>query len=442
MPQLSPHVHNAAANQIREITQAAWAQPNSIVLSIGEPGFPTPPHILEAGRATLGRDEIGYTPNAGIAPLRAAFAQRVSRQTGLDIAPSRAFVTSGAQQGLHLAMSMLLDVGDEILIPNPGYPTFAMTARLLHAHPVEYPLYPDHDFQPRIEDIEALITDRTRVLLLNSPSNPLGAVFSADLVRELVELARRRDLWILSDECYEAFTYDVPHVSPLAFDGGSGDAGDDGGSGDAGDDGGSGDAGDDGGDRVIVSVTLSKTYGLTGLRIGALITPAGLESLMSTVMESIVSCVASPSQYAAVAALTGPQDYVGAAAAHYRGNRDAAAAVLDTKGIPYLKAQGAFYLWADVSHAAAGNVRAWTKEFLAGQGVAVAPGTAFGSIGEGWIRIALCGGTEELVTGLGRLPARGTADPARTATANSADPTDTSDPADPATARTQTQGLG
>ena len=440
MPQLSPHVQNAAANQIREITQAAWTQPNSIVLSIGEPGFPTPPHILEAGRATLGRDEIGYTPNAGIAPLRAAFAQRVSRQTGLDIAPSRAFVTSGAQQGLHLAMSMLLDAGDEILIPNPGYPTFAMTARLLHAHPVEYPLFPDHDFQPRIEDIEALITDRTRVLLLNSPSNPLGAVFSADLVRELVELGRRRDLWILSDECYEAFTYDVPHVSPLAFDGG--------------------------GDRVIVSVTLSKTYGLTGLRIGALITPAGLESHMSTVMESIVSCVASPSQYAAVAALTGPQDYVGAAAAHYRGNRDAAAAVLDAKRIPYLKAQGAFYLWADVCHAAEGNVRAWTKEFLAGQGVAVAPGTAFGSIGEGWIRIALCGGTEELVTGLGRLPARGSADPARTATADwaaPADPTDpadatapayatdpgdttgtidTRDPAGPATARHQTQGFG
>ncbi|WP_342022131.1 pyridoxal phosphate-dependent aminotransferase [Arthrobacter citreus] len=382
MPELSPHVRNAAANQIREITQAAWAQPNSIVLSIGEPGFPTPPHILEAAQATLGRDETGYTPNAGITPLRAAFADRVSVQNGLEVSPGRAFVTAGAQQGLHLAMSMLLDAGDEILIPNPGYPTFAMTARLLHAEPMEYPLYPEHDFQPRIADIEALITDRTRVLLLNSPSNPLGAVFSPGLVRDLVELARRRDLWIISDECYEAFTYDVPHVSPLAYDGGSG------------------------GERVIVSVTLSKTYGLTGLRIGALITPAGLETRMSTVMESIVSCVASPSQYAALAALTGPQDYVSNAAAHYRTNRDAASAVLDAKGIPYLKAQGAFYLWADMSHATEGNVRAWTQKFLAGQGVAVAPGTAFGSIGEGWIRVALCGGTEDLVTGLERLPAR------------------------------------
>ncbi|MBP3037007.1 pyridoxal phosphate-dependent aminotransferase [Arthrobacter sp. zg-ZUI100] len=382
MPELSSHVRDAAPNQIREITQAAWAQPDSIVLSIGEPGFPTPPHILEAAQATLGRDETGYTPNAGIAPLRAAFADRISRQTGTEVSPGRAFVTSGAQQGLHLAMSMLLDAGDEILIPNPGYPTFAMTARLLHAEPVEYPLYPEHDFQPRIEDIEALITEKTRVLLLNSPSNPLGAVFSAGLVRDLVELARRRDLWIISDECYEAFTYDVPHVSPLAYDAGPG------------------------GERVIVSVTLSKTYGLTGLRIGALITPAGLEAPMSIAMEAIVSCVASPSQYAALAALTGPQDYVSAAAAHYRTNRDAASAVLDAKSIPYLKAQGAFYLWADLSHASDGNVRAWTQKFLAEQGVAVAPGTAFGSIGEGWIRIALCGDAVELVTGLGRLPAR------------------------------------
>ncbi|MCC3269804.1 aminotransferase class I/II-fold pyridoxal phosphate-dependent enzyme [Arthrobacter gengyunqii] len=389
MPELSPHVRNAPANQIREITQAAWARPHSIVLSIGEPGFPTPPHILEAAAATLSRDETGYTPNAGIMPLRAAFAERAGLHSGVEVAPGRAFVTAGAQQGLHLAMSMLLDVGDEILIPNPGYPTFAMTAGLLHAVPVEYPLYPEHDFQPRIADIEALITPRTRVLLLNSPSNPLGAVFSEDLVAELVELARRRDLWIISDECYEAFTYDVPHVSPLKYDGG-----------------GPGSEDTAGGERVIVSVTLSKTYGLTGLRIGALITPAGLEKQMSTVMESIVSCVASPSQYAALAALAGPQDYVAEAAAHYRANRDAAAAVLDAKGIPYLKAQGAFYLWADVSHASNGDVRAWTQKFLAEQGVAVAPGTAFGSIGEGWIRIALCGGSEELVTGLERLPAR------------------------------------
>ena len=383
MPQLSAHVRSVEPNQIREITQAAWARPGAIVLSIGEPGFPTALHVLDAARATLDRDETGYTPNAGIPALRAAFGAYTSARTGVGIDAGRVFVTAGAQQGLHLAMSMLLDAGDEILVPNPGYPTFAMTARLLHAEPVSYPLWPEHGFQPRIEDLEGLITPRTRALLLNSPSNPLGAVFDAELTRALVQLAVRHDLWIISDECYEAFTYDVPHVSPLAFDDPAPGRG-----------------------RVITSQTLSKTYGLTGLRVGALIVPSGLQEQLSVVNEAIVSCVASPSQYAALAALTGPQDYVRAAAGHYRGNRDAAAGVLDGLGIPYLPADGAFYLWADLSHATGGDVRAWARTFLAGQNVAVAPGTAFGSIGEGWIRIALCGDRSQLVEGLSRLPSR------------------------------------
>lgn len=387
MPELAAHVRDVPVNQIREITEAAWRTPGALVLSIGEPGFPLPRHILEAGMACLDRDETNYTPNAGLPALREAFAARFRERTGLTeesgIGADRVYVVDGAQQGLHFAMSLLLSPGDEILIPNPGYPTFAMTSRLLNAVPVGYPLYPEHSFQPRTADIEALITERTRVLVLNSPSNPLGAVLSGDLTRELVELARRHDLWIISDECYEAFTYDVPHVSPAKYDGGT-----------------------PGGARVFTSLTLSKTYGLTGLRIGALICPPGLEQKMDNVMESIVSCVASPSQYAALAALTGPQDYVREAHQHYRDNRDAASAALDAKGIPYLTAEGAFYLWADVSHASGGDVRGWVRRFLNDSGVALAPGTAFGSIGEGWVRIALCGRKDELLEGLSRLPAR------------------------------------
>ncbi|WP_458778999.1 pyridoxal phosphate-dependent aminotransferase [Arthrobacter sp. D3-16] len=383
MPELAAHVRNVPVNQIREITEAAWRTPGALVLSIGEPGFPLPRHVLDAGIACLDRDETNYTPNAGIPALREAFAARFREQQGCDVGADRVYVVDGAQQGLHFAMSLLLSPGDEILIPNPGYPTFAMTSRLLNAVPVGYPLYPDHGFQPRTGDIEALITDRTRVLVLNSPSNPLGAVLSEDLTRELVALARRHDLWVISDECYEAFTYDVPHVSPARFDGDlPGEA------------------------RVFTSLTLSKTYGLTGLRIGALVCPPGLEQKMNNVMESIVSCVASPSQYAALAALTGPQDYVRHAHEHYRTNRDAASAVLDAKGIPYLKADGAFYLWADLSHVSGGDVRGWVRRFLADSGVALAPGTAFGSIGEGWVRIALCGKRQELLDGLARLPER------------------------------------
>jgi aspartate aminotransferase len=395
MPELAAHIPDVPVNQIREITEAAWRTPDAIVLSIGEPGFAVPRHILEAGMACLDRDETNYTPNAGLPALREAFAARFKQQTGQDVATERVYVVAGAQQGLHFAMSLLLAPGDEILIPNPGYPTFGMTSKLLHAVPVRYPLYPDQHFQPRISDIEELISPRTKVLMLNSPSNPLGAVIDGEVIRELVELARRHDLWIISDECYEAFTFDVPHVSPASFD-----------RSDSAKSANSADSADGGGSRVFTSLTLSKTYGLTGLRIGALICPPGLVQRMNNVMESIMSCVASPSQYAALAALTGPQDYVTEAKEHYRANRDAASAVLAAKGIRYLDAQGAFYLWADVSHVSDGDVRSWVHRFLAESGVSLAPGTAFGSIGEGWVRISLCGQPQELLEGLSRLPGR------------------------------------
>ncbi|MHA7239180.1 pyridoxal phosphate-dependent aminotransferase [Arthrobacter sp. TMS1-12-1] len=387
MPSAPAHVVNVPVNQIREITQAAWATPDAIVLSIGEPAFPVARHVLEAGMAALDRDDTNYTPNAGIAPARAAFAGRFARLSGVDDDPSRVFVVAGAQQGLHLALSTLIGAGDEVLIPDPGYPTFAMTVGLLGGVPVPYPLVPEHGFQPRIEDLRGLVTDRTRVLMLNSPSNPLGSVFDHGLTRDLVRFAHEQDLWVISDECYEAFTYDVPHVSPARFDAGGPEA-----------------VPEAREARVITSLTLSKTYGLTGQRIGALVTPPGMEPLLSNIMEATVSCVSASSQYAAVAALTGPQDYVATALQHYRANRDAATAVLDRLGIGYLDARGAFYLWADLSHATAGDVRTWTRSFLAERGVAFAPGTAFGARGEGWVRIALCGRTEDLVEGLSRLP--------------------------------------
>ncbi len=386
MPSAPAHVVNVPVNQIREITQAAWSTPDAIVLSIGEPAFPVARHILEAAMTALDRDDTNYTPNAGIAPLRAAFAARFAAQSGNNDA-SRVFVVAGAQQGLHLALSSLIAPEDEVLLPDPGYPTFTMTVGLLGGVPVPYPLVPRHGFQPRIEDLQALVSERTKVLMLNSPSNPLGSVFSHELTRELVSFAHENDLWIISDECYEAFTYDVPHVSPARFDAGAPEA-----------------VPEAGEPRVLTSLTLSKTYGLTGLRIGALVTPPGMETLLSNVMEASVSCVSGPSQYAGLAALTGPQDYVSVAHQHYRANRDAATAVLNRLGIRYLDARGAFYLWADVSHASAEDVRAWTRTFLQDRGVAFAPGTAFGAMGEGWVRIALCGRTDELIEGLSRLP--------------------------------------
>jgi aspartate aminotransferase len=253
-----------------------------------------------------------------------------------------------------------------------------MNAHMLAAVPVPYQLSPAKGFQPDLGQLEALVTDRTRLLIVNSPSNPLGSTFEPDTIQALLDFAARHDLWVLSDECYEAFTYGIPHVSPASLDRD---------------------------DRVFSVFSTSKTYAMTGARVGWLVTPRGFTSTMLRVQEAAISCVDMPAQYAAVEAITGPQDHVRAAAEHYRENLAAATALLDARGLRYLTPTGAFYLWIDVSHATDGDVAAWAERFLHEERVAVAPGSAFGRTGEGWIRVCCAARRDDLLEGLRRLPA-------------------------------------
>ena len=376
MPTLAPHVQTIPASGIRRITELAWSTPGAIVLSVGEPDLPTAQHILRAAVDTLVRDDTRYTPNGGIAALRAAIAAHLTSD-GVSIDPEQVWVTAGGAQALHLGLSLTVTAGDEVLVPDPGYPPFSMASHLLQAVPVPYRLRAEDGFRPDPDAVEAAITPRTRVLLLNSPSNPLGTTLPAELLERLVDLARRHDLWVLSDECYEAFTYDVPHVPAARFD-------------------------TDG--RVLTLHTFSKTHAMTGMRVGALVVPRSAVPVMAAVQESIVSCVNTSAQHAALAALTGPQSDVAEAARTYRAHRDLAAAVLDEQGVPYLPATGGLYLWADVSRLCGDDVAAWAEDLVLTAGVAVAPGSAFGRGGEGWIRISLTATADDLTTGLSRLP--------------------------------------
>jgi aspartate aminotransferase len=288
------------------------------------------------------------------------------------------WVTVGASQGLHQAMHLLLAAGDEVLVPDPGYTTFTMTARMLNATPLPYSLRPENDFLPTIDELERLVTERTKVIIVNSPSNPLGTVIPKDTLQEILNFAQRHDLWVISDEVYEFFTWAEPHVSMASLD-------------------------RDG--RVFTAFSLSKTYAMTGIRVGYLVTPPGLAETMRTVQEASISCVDTPAQYAAIAAITGDHSHVVAAREHYRENITLATEILDRRGIRYLQPNGAFYLWIDVSHATGGDVATWAETFLVYNRVAVAPGSAFGRSGEGWIRVCLAASADDIVTGLGRLPA-------------------------------------
>lgn len=378
MPSLAPHIASVPESGIRRIYEIAVELDGVISLGVGEPDRPVAPHILAAAVDAWADDRTNYTANGGIAPLRAAIVAKLARENDIHVDIEQVWVTVGATQALHQAMRILLAAGDEVLVPDPGYTTFTMNARMLDVEPVPYSLRPEHGFSPDIDELERLVSDRTRVIIVNSPSNPLGAVLDESRLRQLLEFARRHDLWVLSDEVYEYFTYGQQHVSIASLD-------------------------DD--DRVFSVFSLSKTYAMTGVRVGYLVTPPGLSLVMRTVQEATISCVATPDQYAAIAAITGDHQHVSDSREHYRSNLDAACRLLDERGIRYLKPTGAFYLWVDVSHASGGDVAGWAERFLLHDRVAIAPGSAFGRSGEGWIRVCAAASQVDLLEGLRRLPA-------------------------------------
>jgi aspartate aminotransferase len=378
MPFLAPHIPLVPASGIRRIFNLALQLDGITSLAVGEPDVPVAPHIAAAAKQAWDDDETNYTDNGGIPALRAAIVEKLARENSIRVDVEQVWVTVGASQGLHQAMHLLLAAGDEVLVPDPGYTTFTMTARMLNATPLPYSLRPENDFLPTIDELERLVTERTKVIIVNSPSNPLGTVIPKDTLQEILNFAQRHDLWVISDEVYEFFTWAEPHVSMASLD-------------------------RDG--RVFTAFSLSKTYAMTGIRVGYLVTPPGLAETMRTVQEASISCVDTPAQYAAIAAITGDHSHVVAAREHYRENITLATEILDRRGIRYLQPNGAFYLWIDVSHATGGDVATWAETFLVYNRVAVAPGSAFGRSGEGWIRVCLAASADDIVTGLGRLPA-------------------------------------
>lgn len=194
MPVAAPHVRTVPASGIRRVLELAWTVPDAIVLCVGEPDLPTAPHVLAAARDALDRDDTRYTPNGGVPALRDALAAWLDPQHAPPVRRDSVWVTAGGAQALHLGLSLTVGAGDGVLVPDPGYPPFTMATRLLQAEPQPYVLRAEDGFLPDPAAVEAAVTDRTRVLLLNSPSNPLGTTLPADLLAELVDVARRHDL--------------------------------------------------------------------------------------------------------------------------------------------------------------------------------------------------------------------------------------------------------
>jgi aspartate aminotransferase len=379
MPRLAEHAERMPRSGIRAVMDLAWSLPGPIIgLHVGEPSFATPEHVRAAAQEALARGDTRYVPNAGIAPLREAIAAKVGERNGLQAAPEQVVVSAGGMQALHVALAATVSAGDEVLVPDPGWPNFAMLVQLLQGRPVPYPLRLENGFLPDLDELEPLVGPRTRALLVNSPSNPLGTVVDASLAQALCRFADAHDLWLVSDECYDAITFEADHVSPGAWD-------------------------EQG--RVLSCFSFSKTYAMTGMRVGYLVAPEAVSATAAKLQEPLIACVNAPAQHAALAALEGPQHFVEQMRRAYHQRRDAAAALLEDAGVPHLLPRGAFYMWIDVRAACGDDVQAWALRLLRERRVAVAPGTTFGPTGEGWVRVSLATDTEELMEGVRRLAA-------------------------------------
>lgn len=376
MPISTSPVTQMHRSGIRTLMELAMRDPAAIRLELGEPDVATPAHVVAAAARDAAAGHTGYTSSIGTPELRRALARKASTVNGLAVTAEDVVVTHGAMHGLAMAMAALTGPGDEVLLPDPEFPNWRMAAVATGASVGTYPARAENGFVPTLADIEASITPATKVVVLCSPNNPTGAMYPPELVEGVVRLARERDLWVFSDECYEAITFGTEHVSTATYD-------------------------TDG--RVVTFFSFSKTYAMTGWRIGYVVSrDRRVIDLLGQVAEATVACPSSVSQRAALAALAGPQDEVAVAVRSYQERRDAAVALLDARGVPCVLPAGAFYLMVDVSAATADSER-FALRLLADRHVAVSPGVAFGPGGEGMVRISLASERSALLEGLARL---------------------------------------
>ncbi|NVM93316.1 pyridoxal phosphate-dependent aminotransferase [Arthrobacter sp. AETb3-4] len=353
----------------------------------GEPDFPTPDYIVEAAIAAARQPKYHrYSPAAGLPELKAAIAAKTLRDSGYAVEPSQVVVTNGGKQAVYESFATLLDPGDEVVIPTPYWTTYPEAIRLAGGVPVEVFAGPEQGYLVTVDQLEAALTPRTKILLFVSPSNPTGAVYSPEQTREIGQWAASRGLWVITDEIYEHLTYDGVPFTSIAT------------------------AAPELGDRVVVLNGVAKTYAMTGWRVGWMIAPADVAKAATNMQSHATSNVANVSQMAALAAVSGPLTAVDEMKVAFDRRRKAMVTALNAiDGVECPTPHGAFYAYADVRGLLGrdiGGIRPATSAELAAlildkAEVAVVPGEAFGP--SGYLRLSYALGDDDLATGVRRL---------------------------------------
>ena len=350
-----------------------------IHLEIGEPDFPTPENIVEAGVQALQDGHTHYGPTPGLLPCREAIARYVQQGWGVDASPENVVVTPGAKPIVFAGILATVNPGDEAIYPDPGFPTYDSMLRFAGATRVPLTLYEERQFRWDLDELRDSITDKTRLIILNAPHNPTGGVFTAEELGEIADMVRGKPIWVLSDEIYSRIVYDGSHASILAHPGMQ--------------------------EQTILLDGHSKTYAMTGWRLGYGVMPVPLAEKIGLILNNATSCTASFTQMAGIEALEGPQDSVDAMVTEFRRRRDAFIGALNAiDGLSCLVPQGAFYAFCNVKELGVGSARL-ERYWLEEAGVASLSGTGFGAAGEGYVRFSFANSLENLMAAAERIEA-------------------------------------
>ncbi len=351
---------------------------NIVHLEIGQPDFPTPEYIQEAAKDAMSAGHTGYTASNGILECREALAEEAGAARGVEVGPDSIVITPGAKPIIFFGMLALIDPGDEVIYPDPGFPIYASCIRLAGGVPVPVPLREDRQFRLDPDELASLVTPKTKMVLINSPHNPTGSMLSTEDVEQISDVCDRHDLWLMSDEPYKRVVYEGEFASPLSVPGMA--------------------------ERTLVVDGHSKAYAMTGWRLGFGIGPTELMDAISLLQVNCTSCTAAFTQMAGAAAVCGPQSDTTAMVTEFHRRRDVIVGGLNAlPGVSCVVPKGAFYAWPNVSQVANGDVGSLATALLEDSGVACLPGTSFGAQGADFLRFSYANSTENLQEALRRI---------------------------------------
>ena len=367
-----------SAFEVLQRARALEAQGKKIVhLEIGQPDFPTPRHVIEAGQKALDEGWTGYGPTPGFPDFRDAIAEYISRSRGISVSGKNVMVVPGGKPIMFFTMMAMLEPGDEVVYPNPSFPIYESMINFLGATPVPIPLVESRGFSFDLETFRQKLSPKTKMVVLNSPANPTGGMIPRDDLAKIAEMLRDRDVLVLSDEIYSRICYGVEPSSITQFPGML--------------------------EKTVILDGFSKTYSMTGWRLGYGVMPLWLADAVDKLMVNSNSCTASFTQRAGLAALTGPQDDVDRMVAEFRRRRDVIVKGLnEIPGFRCVVPDGAFYVFPNVSGTGMSS-KELADMLLNDAGVACLSGTAFGSYGDGYLRFSYAASLENIQDALDRI---------------------------------------